>query len=160
MFFKFSKKGTSTIDDQLSKNLKEAAVEEAKVECQTLCNKITDDNTLIDFCATQFSVDWDEDGLVEGPATEGKWAFCEERIPCCVLVENCKNRYDGHVCREKLAELSKEKYYSLYKDTDGTAPPITFSYGCGLSYSTTNPDPARGVFPTCYNWKEKFCFDL
>ncbi|MBT3464113.1 hypothetical protein HOD20_00345 [archaeon] len=158
MFFKFSKKGTGELQQQLGASLQEAAREDALIRCQSMCNDITDDNSLIDYCSAQFTVDWDKNGLVQGPVSSGKWWFCEERIPCFVLVEKCKRQYDGNVCRNILAEFNTKNYYSLHVNLDASVPDVKdFGDGCALPTSTSSPD-TDGQFPTQYNWKERFCF--
>lgn len=160
MFFKFVKKSSTGIEESSQDFAKTAAIDTAKGECQNLCNVANDDASKIEFCSTRYQVDWDKDGTIEGKAQYGAWVFCEKKIPCFVLVPDCKNKYDGHYCRELLAKLAPNKYYQLYLDSEGDVPTTgDYTDGCGLPNSATVADPAAGLFPTQYNWKERFCFD-
>ncbi|MFH0876114.1 MAG: hypothetical protein V1859_09330 [archaeon] len=176
MFFKFVKQGGETTGNVAQSYAKEAAIDEAKAACAAMCEGIKDIATEIEFCSSMYKIDWDKDGRKEGTATYGQWWFCEEKIPCFVLVENCKSRYDGNRCRKDLAEYRPDLYIRFLNDIEGLSPDtnnngveplpgsketeIAFQDGCGLYYSrvdTTAVNP-EGI-TTKYNWKERFCFN-
>ncbi len=159
MFFKFVKKGSTETQTAADDYIKSAAIEAAKTDCENLCKEANDDNSKIEFCSSIYEVDWDKDGTVEGKAQYGAWWFCESKVPCFVLVPQCKNKFDGHYCRDLLAELAPNKYYRLYVDAEGDVPAVgDYGDGCSLPTSTSD-DPDNNIFPTQYNWKERFCFD-
>ena len=177
MFFKFIRKGGSSMTEQQTNYAQEARKEAAVQECEKLCNEIQGSDGIIEFCRTQFKVDWNEDGVIEGHADKGKWWFCEKKIPCFVLYPDCKNRYDGARCREELAKYRKDIYQIQFlNDIDGENPAeiedpdlevngkdvlAAIKDGCDLPYTGSNPDDSigDGHYPTYFNWKERFCFN-
>ncbi|MBD3203074.1 hypothetical protein GF327_02170 [Candidatus Woesearchaeota archaeon] len=162
MFFRFVKQGTGKTSQELEDWAKEMAIESAKSECERLCNQAGDEASKIEFCSKAFQVDWDEDGSVEGAAQYGQWWFCEKKVPCFVLVDNCKRTYTGHYCRDLLAQYSPNKYMNLHLDVNGIAPDGNdedYEDGCALPHSNTAEDIPNRIYPTEYNWKERFCFN-
>ncbi|MBN2422367.1 hypothetical protein JXB41_04005 [Candidatus Woesearchaeota archaeon] len=169
MFFKFVKQGTTKTSGELEKWAKEASKEAAISNCEALCDSIADEDSLLDFCSTLYQVDWNEDGPVEGKASQGRWWFCEKKIPCFVLVPNCKNRYDGNRCRQVLAEYRSDLYVRFLNDAEGLTPDtngdgtidadenlLAIQDGCDLPYW----DPDLPIEETSkYNWKQRFCFN-
>ncbi len=175
MFFKFVKKGGDSMGGTSEAYAKEAAIEEAKAQCTALCEGIKDLATELEFCSRMYKVDWDKDGRVEGKANYGQWWFCEQKIPCFVLVENCKGRYDGNRCRRDLAEYQEHNYIKFLNDIDGLNPDTgndgminvpqdtvtAYEDGCELYYSEVNINAVNpeGI-KTRYNWKQRYCFNL
>ncbi|MBN1502832.1 DUF4190 domain-containing protein [Candidatus Woesearchaeota archaeon] len=159
MFFSFLNKPIVTIKPDLENYAKPAALELALTECEELCRRANDTTTIMDFCSRIYKVDWNKDGIIRGAAQYGNWWFCEEKIPCFVLVSDCKGIYDGNYCRDILAQYAKHKYYPLYLDSNEELPSNSSDYsdGCDLPDSATN-DPINGLYATEYNWKERFCF--
>ncbi|MBN1502444.1 hypothetical protein JW930_02790 [Candidatus Woesearchaeota archaeon] len=159
MFFKFVGRGSSVIGQESEEYAMKAAKEAALTECENLCNMAGKEEGTIEFCSRVYQVDWNKDGTPQGAAQHGAWWFCEKKIPCFVLVPNCKGTYDGHYCRDLLAQKAPNKYHQLFIEISGEKPQSTTDYddACLLPDRETY-DETAGLFPTDYNWKERFCF--
>jgi len=114
LFFKFTEKSSGQLAGAGEEWRKKAAIEKASQDCEILCNQIHDDNTLIEFCKTSYRVDWNKDNTIGGREDWGKWQFCEELIPCFVLVDNCQDgKYTGKKCRSVLKKERPDAYAKL-----------------------------------------------
>jgi len=155
LFFKFTEKSTKSLESSSKEYYSKAAVENVKQQCQQLCDGIQDLNGLIEFCGKSFKVDWNGNNIVAGEKVRfGKWEFCEEKIPCFVLKDDCPNA-DGARCKQILldpASNSKDYYDSLAKNG--------FSDTCSLSVPQPEPsdnDYTNGVYEdNTANWKVKW----
>ena len=150
LFFKFIEGGTSTIVETQGKIFTQQEIETAKQDCRASCNKITEGNLndIIEFCGKTIQIDWDGNGRASGKVTWGRWEFCETKVPCFVLVDDCqKSAYTGTQCNIVLKEPNNHRldyYNALYAgDPDD---------GCGLD-TTNAPDQTS-------NWKRAFGFDV
>jgi hypothetical protein len=146
LFFKFTEKSSGKMEGASTEYFTKAELEKVRQDCQSKCDQIITDNDAIEFCKALTKVDWNGDKTIVGRATYGKWQFCEAKIPCFILVDNCKGgMYDGSKCKAILSDPANnnlEVYASITADG--------LEDGCAL---TTTGDPA-----TSSNWKEKFQF--
>ncbi len=144
LFFKFTEKSSSTMSSTGKEYFAKAAVDKAIQECQVLCESIEDVNTAIEFCKKYQSIDWDGDNLLNSKVSYGRWDFCEDKVPCFVLVDNCKEGiYNGEGCNSLLDQYRDDFYESLYNEPNGNIEEGT----CGLDPNSPG------------NWKMVFGFN-
>jgi hypothetical protein len=153
LFFKFTEQSSSAMGETTEKYFSEAEFEKAVSECQVLCSKVSNVNTALEFCRTAQKMDFDGDKEASKytPASWGLWDFCEDRVPCFLLVE-CESGmtvYDGKKCKEVLRR--RTDYYNAieYDPSDFESPnPILPKGTCGL---TVTGDPENSP-----NWIERY----
>jgi len=142
LFFKFTEKSSGKMEGASTDYFAKADLEKVKQDCQSKCDQITNENDAIEFCKAITKVDWNGDKTILGNATYGKWQFCEAKIPCFVLVDNCKaGMYDGAKCKAILSDANNNNLDAYAILVSGG-----LEDGCGLT-----PDANS-------NWKFKFQF--
>jgi len=146
LFFKFTEKSSGKMEGASTEYFTKAEMDKAIQECQLKCDNIKDDNTLIEFCKKTVQIDWNSDKLIKGNVSYGKWQFCENKIPCFVLVDTCQGgKYDGSKCKEVLSDPNNNNIAAYNALASGDVEPALHDDGCGL---TNEPS----------NWKVKFGF--
>lgn len=146
LFFKFTEKSSGKMEGASSEYFKKADLDTVKQDCQSKCDQINTDNDAIEFCKVSVKIDWNGDKTILGNATYGKWKFCEAKVPCFVLVDNCKQgMYDGAKCRDILFNPDNYNLPAYDALAGGDVDPALHDDGCGL------PDDNS-------NWKVKFGF--
>lgn len=168
LFFKFTEKSTKSLESSSTEYYSKAAIENVKQQCNQLCEGIQDINGLIEFCGKSFAVDWNGNKIIKGEKVRlGKWEFCEEKIPCFVLKDDCPNA-NGAKCKEILInpESNSCDYYNALakggfddgcKLTDGTG--VQFIDNKPLDING-NPAPDGIHDEPTPNWKLKYNFDI
>jgi len=145
LFFKFTEKSSGKLEGASTEYFTKAEKEKAIQACQVLCDGILDDNTLIEFCKKTQAIDWNGDKTLGGKVSWGKWEFCEDTIPCFVLVDNCQQgKYDGIYCKEILSNPDYNSQATYAKLAAGTA-----ADKCGLCSECSNLNCTA-------NWRCKF----
>ncbi|MFH1591513.1 MAG: hypothetical protein ABIC95_06325 [archaeon] len=149
LFFKFTEKSSSSMATASDEWFSKAAIDNAQQECEVLCENIKDVNTGIEFCKRYMRIDFTGDNLLEDMYSYGQWDICEDKVPCFVLVDNCKGgTYDGNKCHDLLVSRRNDAYIALINEMDvGQADADEGT--CGLDdedIAITN------------NWKIKFDF--
>ncbi|MBN1156511.1 hypothetical protein JXA85_02770 [Candidatus Woesearchaeota archaeon] len=149
LFFKFTEKSSSKLTSTGQEYFTKAAIDKAVQQCMTLCEGIENNNDAIEFCRKFVQIDFDGDNLLESKHSYGQWDFCENKVPCFVLIDKCKNSYDGAKCKTILTAYRVDAYEALANEEfpcDGD--PMEGSCCMGLSGDQT----------TSNNWKERFDF--
>ena len=95
LFFKFTEKSSSKMESSSTEYFSKAQKAQAIQECQALCDAIKDKGTAMNFCKQYYSIDWNGNQIDGDKISEGSWDFCEEKIPCFVLVDNCGGENPG-----------------------------------------------------------------
>ena len=142
LFFKFTEKGTKQVEGASAEYFREAKKEKAIQDCEVGCQKVKDTNTLIEFCKSAKRIDWNEDNTILGKAEFGIWEFCEEEIPCFVLIDSCQDGlYDGTKCKQVLSDPQYNNVNSYLAIANGPA-----SGRCGtLCASNAMPSSQSGL---------------
>lgn len=153
LFFKFTEKSSSKMESASTEYFSKASKGRAIQDCQALCDNIKDIGTLMEFCRTHHSLDWNGNQIADDLISEGKWDFCENKIPCFVLIDNCgqtsqpaSDPYDGYQCARVLnnPENNRLNWYTALACDDGVTE--DFEGTCGLDVDSTA------------NWMNKFGF--
>ena len=128
LFFKFIGKSSSQTEAITTKYFSESQKGNVIQECENLCGNIKGIDGAIEFCRRTYSVDWNGNNIQGNLITEGRWEFCEDKIPCFILVD-CKG-YDGSSCKNILSTQRPDFLTELTKDgLNGT---------CGMSNTNSN----------------------
>ena len=120
LFFKFTEKSSSQMSTASTEYFSKAAVDKSIQECQNLCDTIHDINGILEFCGKVQKVDFDGDNALLSKISRGRWDFCEDQVPCFVLVDNCKQgQYDGFKCKQVLLDKDNHRmdYYIALNNT-------------------------------------------
>ncbi|MBI4439208.1 hypothetical protein HY640_04710 [Candidatus Woesearchaeota archaeon] len=119
LFFKMVRKADDPIGIELRKQQIQQMKEAAFSKCRNLCSEAQDRDSTIEFCREIVQMDTDGDGVLEEKGTYGKWEFCEDRIPCSVLLDsdyNCKKKAGD--CKKVLMDNLPSVYCSLFWSGD------------------------------------------
>ena len=141
LFFKFTKHGTGKLTEMQNDYFTMQKKDEAKQVCQSLCNDIKDEDSLIEFCLKSIKVDYNGDKLLKSPAKYGKWSFCEDKIPCFVLVDDCHDGiYNWKKCINVLTddEVVKRRKKDICKLFGSDISNDNFKGDCGLDSEDTS----------------------
>ncbi|MEM0231212.1 MAG: hypothetical protein QXW00_00310 [Candidatus Woesearchaeota archaeon] len=142
LFFKFTEKSSGKMEGASTEYFTKATIDKAIQTCQGLCEAINDDNTLIEFCKRTIQVDWNGNQNLKDKVTYGKWQFCEDKVPCFVLVDKCQNgKYTGETCKNTLLDPDNNNL-ATYDQLAARG----LDDGCGLDTESQ------------MNWKVRFGF--
>jgi len=156
LFFKFTEKSSTKMEGASTEYFSKAEIQQAIQDCQALCDNINDLGTLMTFCKTYHQIDWNGNQIEGEAISEGKYDFCESKIPCFVLVDDCGQKstsgivYDGGFCNATLNNPAngRQTWYDALANDVGVIPAAS--------------TPGDGCIPaledTCANWKCKFGF--
>jgi len=156
LFFKFTEKSSTKMEGASTEYFSKAEIDQAKQDCQALCDNIKDTGTMLTFCKTYHQIDWNGNQIMNEPISEGKYDFCESKIPCFVLVDDCGKSstagtvYDGEKCATVLNDPNNNRqawYQALAQDYGAVAGTYTVTDGC-----------SPVLTDTCANWKCLFGF--
>ncbi len=153
LFLQASKKGIGQVEKSSTAELKSQEISRLKLNCQALCDQISDVNTAIEFCANFQTLDTDTDkNKVPEKARYGKYQFCKTKVPCFVVVDNCHDGiYTIETCKALL--LSDRATWGLYNKLAADVGPIvgvTAGDGCKLP---NEADPSASPDDFESNWK-------
>lgn len=112
------------------------------IQCETKCSLITrlDESSYLDYCASFFEFDADEDGKVNEVFEYGRRAFCQDKIPCFAIFE-C-NHLDAD-CKEVLCRQRPDIYYSnFYYEDSGAYCSLSENEKSWIAAFNTNTDCA------------------
>ena len=128
LFFKFIGKSSSQTEAITTKYFSESQKGNVIQECENLCGNIKGIDGAIEFCRKTYQVDWNGNNIQGNLISEGRWEFCEDKIPCFILVE-CRG-YTGLDCKSILSTQRQDFLTELTKDNvSGT---------CGMSNTDSN----------------------
>ena len=159
LFFKFTEKSSTKMEGASTEYFSKAEITQARQDCQALCDNIKDTGTMLQFCRTYHRIDWNGNQIEDEKISEGMWDFCESKIPCFVLVDDCGTTstagpiYNGKKCQETLSDVSynrKAWFDELAKDgiTDscGLDEDLTSNWKCKFGfYDSANPGGTPGA---------------
>ncbi|MBN1386326.1 hypothetical protein JW968_05130 [Candidatus Woesearchaeota archaeon] len=138
LFFKFTEKSSTKMQGASTEYFQKAAKEQAIQDCQAMCDNIKDIGSLMKFCKSYHSLDWNYNQIANDKISEGLYDFCENKIPCFILVDDCGQTstpvaepYDGETCRNVLKDWDNNRVQWLVDlSCDGNAN--DFEGSCGL----------------------------
>ena len=149
LFFKFTEKSSTKMEGASTEYFSKAEIDQAKQDCQALCDNIKDQGTLLTFCKTYHQIDWNGNQIEGDMISEGLYDFCEHKIPCFVLVDDCGKTstagvvYDGNYCKTQL-QANRVAWYDALANN-----PVS---------GTAALDDDCGMTDSCANWKCRFGF--
>ncbi len=154
LFFKFTEKSSAKMTSTGQEYFTKAAIDKAIQQCTSLCEVIENNNDAIEFCKKYVQIDFDGDNLLESKFAYGQWDFCENKVPCFVLVDRCKNSYDGAKCKNILTTYRSDAYAALANEESPCYTGGAIQGTCCMGIAADlNPSPALSP-----NWKERFDF--
>ncbi len=118
-------------------------------DCQLECDRATDENGVIEFCSATKSLGSTDTKAAPSRGEYGGNQFCTTKIPCFLVVNNCKEQYTADRCKQQLLgdEATYYKYDRLVTDVNSNL--VTFTDGCGLK---TDPQDLESKA----NWKLRY----
>ncbi|MBN1386228.1 hypothetical protein JW968_04635 [Candidatus Woesearchaeota archaeon] len=136
LFFRFTEKSTTKMQGASTEYDVRQTQEKAIDNCESLCDNIKDFGSIMDFCMTYHSLDWNRNQIKNDKISEGKWDFCEDKIPCFVLNDRCMTGgtiVDGDKCRTVLmnSESNRKEWYNALAEGG-------IDDGCGLEDVDSN----------------------
>ncbi|MCX6709972.1 MAG: hypothetical protein NTV63_03420 [Candidatus Woesearchaeota archaeon] len=154
LFFKFTEKSSGKMEGASTAYFTKEQKSQVIQDCEMKCDGIIDDNSRIEFCKATKKIDWNGDQTLGGKIREGKWEFCEDMIPCFVLVDNCKEgTYTGASCMQILSNPEFNNLDTLAALSAGKASDVCNLTSTGADLTTkTCADTANA------NWRCKFGF--
>ncbi len=150
LFFKWVRIGGETLEKQLSDAEKKQAWEKVTGECISLCSKATNINDNIEYCRKVVKIDFDGDNAYRSKADYGRWEFCENTLPCFVVVgDNPQCNFNGNQCRKIMASDRPDVYSTLTSKPEGTCQ-LKLNSGTRKTnwiqcygFDITNPEEAK-----------------
>ncbi len=136
LFFKFIGKSSSQTEALTTKYFSESQIGQVKQECENLCGNIRTDDDVIEFCRTFYPVDWNGNNIQGDLINQGKWQFCEDKIPC-FLIYDC-GEWNGEKCKNFL-QINRPDFLSKLAEGGPFG-------SCGM------PDSG-------YNWMKKYGYN-
>ncbi|MBI3051433.1 hypothetical protein HYY74_03160 [Candidatus Woesearchaeota archaeon] len=120
LFFKTIQQSQEPIKGQLSDAKKKQVWESAMLGCKQKCLDSSNRDAAIEFCKSSEAIDINGNSITNELGQYGKWDFCEDTVPCFVLLDSDPEcSYKGAACRELLVKYRPEVYTSKFYSADG-----------------------------------------
>lgn len=154
LFLQSAKKGVGQVGQVSTQELASQEVDRLKLNCQALCDGINDANSAIEFCASTQSLDTSQDKTkIPEKARYGKFEFCKTKVPCFIVIDNCKSgQFSMNSCKNLLLQdkATWDRYNKLVQNV-GPIPTVTADDGCDLPEAV--PPKTYTAADESRNWK-------